>query len=67
VLSAKLVKYKGSYSIVGELQNIDNVPADVSIKGTLYNENNKELAQHDVKFHAKHKLMPGNHIFPNRF
>jgi hypothetical protein len=58
VLSAKLVKYKGSYSIVGELQNIDNVPADVSIKGTLYNENNKELAQHDVKFHAKHKLMP---------
>ncbi|WP_421809109.1 hypothetical protein [Flagellimonas sp.] len=58
VLSAKLVKYQGSYSIVGELQNIDNVPADVSIKGTLYNQNDKQLAQHDVKFHTKHKLMP---------
>ncbi|MAU16991.1 MAG: hypothetical protein CMH46_15795 [Muricauda sp.] len=58
VLSAKLVKYQGSYSIIGKLQNIDNVPADVSIKGTLYNKNNTQLAQYDAKFHAKHKLMP---------
>jgi hypothetical protein len=58
VLSAKLVKFKGSYSIVGELQNVNNVPADISIKGTLYNKNDKQLAQYDVKFHAKHKLMP---------
>ncbi|MET7027918.1 hypothetical protein [Sediminicola luteus] len=58
VLSAKLVKLNGRYSIVGELQNIDNVPADVVIKGTLYNDDDKELATYNAKYHMKHKLMP---------
>ncbi|RDY58434.1 hypothetical protein [Flagellimonas nanhaiensis] len=58
IISSKLVKYKGRYSIIGELQNIDNVPADISLKGTLYNCKDKMLAQHDVKYHIKHKLMP---------
>ncbi|MFD0835312.1 hypothetical protein ACFQ0I_06020 [Mariniflexile aquimaris] len=58
ILSAKLVKYENHYAIVGEIQNIDNVPADVVLKGTLYNNNNKELASYNAKFHLKHKLMP---------
>jgi len=58
ILIAKLVKYKGQYSIIGELQNVDDVPADVVIKATLYNDANKELAVHNAKFHIKHKLMP---------
>ncbi|WP_041633043.1 membrane protein [Maribacter sp. HTCC2170] len=58
VLKAKLVKYQGRYSIVGELQNIDNIPADVVIKATLYNDTNKELANYNAKFQMKHKLMP---------
>ncbi|WBX75100.1 hypothetical protein PG911_10565 [Tenacibaculum ovolyticum] len=58
VLSAKLVKFKQHYAIIGEVQNIDNVPADVVLKGTLYNDNNKELATYDAKYHVKHKLMP---------
>lgn len=58
VLTAKLVKYNGSYAIIGEVQNIDNVPADVILKGTLYNDNNKELASYNAKYHVKHKLMP---------
>ncbi|MBU2996682.1 hypothetical protein KO500_09555 [Cellulophaga baltica] len=58
VLSAKLVKYDSQYAIIGELQNIDNVPADVVIKATLYNDNNKELANFNAKYHMKHKLMP---------
>ncbi|WP_047550223.1 membrane protein [Psychroserpens sp. Hel_I_66] len=58
VLSAKLVKYDKHYAIVGEIQNIDNVPADVVLKGTLYNEENKELATYNAKYHIKHKLMP---------
>ena len=58
VLSAKLVKFKNHYAIVGEIQNIDNVPADVVLKGTLYNDDNKELATYDAKYHIKHKLMP---------
>ena len=58
ILSAKLVKYQGHYALVGEIQNIDNVPADVVIKGTLYNNENKELANYNAKYHIKHKLMP---------
>ncbi|KJD33705.1 membrane protein [Tamlana sedimentorum] len=58
VITAKLVKYDGSYAIIGEIQNIDNVPADVILKGTLYNDNNKQLATYNAKYHVKHKLMP---------
>ncbi|MEY8869295.1 hypothetical protein AB9K24_07295 [Meridianimaribacter flavus] len=58
VISAKLVKHNNSYAIVGEVQNIDNVPADVTLKGTLYNDANKQLATYNAKYHVKHKLMP---------
>lgn len=58
VLSAKLVRRNRSYSIVGELQNIDTTPADVSVRGTLYNEANNALATYNAKYHLKHKLMP---------
>jgi hypothetical protein len=58
VLSAKLVKFNTHYAIVGEVQNIDNVPADIVLKGTLYNDDDKELATYNAKYHVKHKLMP---------
>ncbi|WP_204344117.1 hypothetical protein [Psychroserpens algicola] len=58
VLSAKLVKYNTHYAIIGEVQNIDNVPADIVLKGTLYDANHKELATYNAKYHMKHKLMP---------
>ncbi|MHA7944833.1 hypothetical protein ACJOV8_017280 [Formosa sp. 3Alg 14/1] len=58
VVSAKLVHYNGSYAIIGEIQNIDNVPADVVLKGTLYNNANTQLATYNAKYHVKHKLMP---------
>ncbi|GGD11624.1 hypothetical protein [Hyunsoonleella pacifica] len=58
ILQAKLVKHDKSYSLIGEIQNIDNVPADVVLKGTLYNDDNKELATYNAKHQVKHKLMP---------
>ncbi len=58
ILSSKLVKYDNHYAIVGEIQNIDNAPADVVLKGTLYNDNDTKLASYDAKYHMKHKLMP---------
>ena len=58
IISAKLVKVNNSYAIIGEIQNIDNVPSDVVLKGTLYNDNNKELASYNAKYHMKHKLLP---------
>ncbi len=58
ILTAKLVEYNGRYSIIGQLQNVDNVPCDVVIKGTLYNNKSKELASYNAKDNIKHKLMP---------
>lgn len=58
IVSAKLIKINKRYSIIGEVQNIDNVPADVVLKGTLYNDENKELATYNAKHILKHKLMP---------
>jgi len=58
ILSAKLIRLQGSYSIIGELQNVDNTPADVTLKGTLYNDDNRALADYNAKYHVKHKLMP---------
>ena len=58
VLSALLIKYDNHYAIIGEVQNIDNVPADIVLKGTLYNDSDKELATYNAKYHVKHKLMP---------
>ncbi|WP_435415309.1 hypothetical protein [Polaribacter aestuariivivens] len=58
IISAKLVQFNKHYAIIGEVQNIDNVPADVVLKGTLYNNDNKQLATYNAKYHVKHKLMP---------
>ncbi|MGB3776527.1 MAG: hypothetical protein WA951_14805, partial [Leeuwenhoekiella sp.] len=58
VLSAKLVEFQGRYSIIGEIQNVDHVPADVVINGTLYDGNNNELASYNARQVLKHKLMP---------
>lgn len=58
VLSARLVKNDKSYAVIGEIQNVDNVPADIVIKATLYNDDDKELANFNAKYHVKHKLMP---------
>lgn len=58
VLSSKLIKYGNQYALIGELQNIDNVPADVVLKATLYNDADKKLASFSAKYHVKHKLMP---------
>jgi len=58
VLSAKIVASQNQYHIIGTLQNIDNVPADVVVKGTLYDQKDKKLASFNAKHQIKHKLMP---------
>ncbi|MGM8363676.1 hypothetical protein ACSV4D_17310 [Flavobacterium sp. ARAG 55.4] len=58
VISASLVQFGKEYVVIGEVQNVDNVPADVVLKATLYDKNNSKLASHNAKFVIKHKLMP---------
>ncbi len=58
ILSAKLIKKGTQYAIIGEVQNVDNVPADVILQGSLYADDDTELATYNAKYHVKHKLMP---------
>ncbi|WP_130735759.1 hypothetical protein [Flavobacterium sp. J27] len=58
IIKANLIYFQNKYMIVGEVQNIDNVAADVVVKATLYNQNDQSLASHNAKYVIKHKLMP---------
>ncbi len=58
VLSAKIIREKEQYHIIGELQNVDNVPADVVVTGTLYDQGDRKLTAYNVKHQMKHKLLP---------
>jgi hypothetical protein len=58
ILSAKLIRFKNEYSIIGELQNVDNIPADVTLNATLYDKKSNQLASFNSKYGIKHKLQP---------
>ncbi|OIQ20160.1 MAG: hypothetical protein BM557_05690 [Flavobacterium sp. MedPE-SWcel] len=58
ILSAKLIQHNNEYLIIGEIQNIDNVPADVVLNATLYDKYSNELASFNAKNVIKHKLLP---------
>ncbi len=58
VLSSKLIYEAGEYLIIGTVQNIDNIPSDINIKGNLYGKDDKLLASYFAKDIIKHKLMP---------
>ncbi len=58
ITKASLIYFDNKYMVVGEIQNIDNVPADVVLKATLYDGENKTLASFNSKYVIKHKLMP---------
>lgn len=58
VLEAKLVKKDSVYIVIGKVQNIDDVPADINVKSILYDKNYAILAQYNAKFVIKHKILP---------
>ncbi|WP_430399964.1 hypothetical protein [Flavobacterium sp.] len=58
IIKANLVYFDNKYMIIGEIQNIDNVPADVVLKASLYDEKDKMLGTFNAKYVIKHKLMP---------
>ncbi len=58
VLEARLIKMDDEFAIIGQIQNVDNIPADISVTGTLYDVNNNALAKFNAKDIIKHKLLP---------
>jgi hypothetical protein len=58
IISARLIKRDSQYVVIGEVQNIDNVPADVVLKANLYDKNDQLVAAFNAKYDIKHKLMP---------
>jgi len=58
IIKANLIYFDDKYMIIGEIQNIDNVPADVVLKASLYDDKNKMLGTFNAKYVIKHKLMP---------
>ena len=58
IIKANLIYFNNKYMVIGEVQNIDNVPADVVLKASLYDDKDKMLGTFNAKYVIKHKLMP---------
>ena len=59
VLSSNMVRRaNGSYSIVGELINSDANPADVTVTGLIYDEEDALLTWYNAGAGMMHKLLP---------
>ncbi len=58
VEEAKLVRNGAKYAVIGAIQNIDDYPADITIKATLMDSSNNFITSYYDKFYLKHKLLP---------
>lgn len=58
VKDCQLIQNNDVFSIVGMLQNIDNVPAVLSVKGTLYNKDHKNILSYNTNDIVKYTLLP---------
>jgi hypothetical protein len=58
IISARLIKKDSSYSVVGEIQNIDNLPAHLTIQADLYDEYNRKLVSYNAKYTTIHRILP---------
>jgi len=58
ISDATLVKKDQHYTIVGQIKNIDNVPAYLSIEAILYNEKGEEITRYNAKDAFKNHLSP---------
>ncbi|TKD62321.1 hypothetical protein [Flavobacterium sp. ASW18X] len=61
VLEAKLIESDNQFYIIGRLQNIDNLPADINVKSTIYTKDYKEMGVYNAQNFVKHKLLPKEH------
>ena len=58
ILQASLVKKDNQYHIVGEIQNIDNVPTYITVDGLLTDERGNSLARYNAGNAIIRRLLP---------
>ncbi|MEM9389206.1 MAG: hypothetical protein AAGA02_01960 [Bacteroidota bacterium] len=58
VLQANLIQSADQVYIVGELQNIDAYPADITIAAELFGNNDELIAESSEDMRVVHKLLP---------
>jgi hypothetical protein len=58
VTESKLVYKNDQYHVIGEILNVDETPADLSVEAVLYDGNNNVIAKQRDGMVSKHKLLP---------
>ncbi len=58
IKEAKLVHKDSVYSIIGQLQNVDNNPADITLRGSLLSKDSTVIGTYNARFVIMHKLLP---------
>ena len=58
ILSAKLLQVDKEYVVVGELQNVDHLPAHLTIQAQLFDKYNVKLVEYNAKYTTNHKVLP---------
>ncbi len=59
VVKTSLVLQNDEYILLGIVRNIDHYPADITLSGTLYDIEGRELTRYNEDFSMIHKLFPG--------
>lgn len=58
ILSAKLMKIDSQYVVVGEVQNIDHLPAHLTIEAQLFDNQSRKLVSYNAKYATMHNVLP---------
>jgi hypothetical protein len=58
ILSAKLMKIDSQYVVVGEIQNIDHLPAHLTIEAQLFDKQRRMLVSYNTKYATMHNVLP---------
>lgn len=58
ILNARMIQLDTTYAVVGELQNIDNQPAHVTIQANLFDKYNRRLVSYNAKYVTIHRILP---------
>ncbi|MBE7170605.1 MAG: hypothetical protein INR73_08440 [Williamsia sp.] len=58
ILSAKLIRLDSQFVVVGEVQNVDEQAAHITIEAELYDSLNRRLVSYNSKYATIHKVLP---------